>query len=86
VLRAYEEGEEFEWQEAERPGPAEMYPWSRWLNGETWELRQSRDYQAPTERFRRTAWEAARVRGKKLETRLLRDGGAERLVIRAYEA
>lgn len=86
VLRAYEEGEEFDWEEAARPGPAAMYPWDQWLNGEAWELRQGQDFQTPTERFRKTAWSAAHSQGKKIETRLLRDGGAERLVIRAFEA
>lgn len=86
VLRAYEEGEEFDWEEADRPGPIAIYPWEQWLNGEAWELRQGRDYETPTERFRKTAWSAAHSQGKKLKTRLVRDGGAERLVIRAYEA
>jgi hypothetical protein len=86
VIRAYEEGEEFYWQEADRPGPIAIYPWDRWLNGEAWELQRGRDYETPTERFRKTAWSAAHSKGKKLKTRLVRDGGAERLVIRAYEA
>ena len=85
MLRAYEEGEAFDWEEADRPGPIAIYPWDRWLNGEAWELREGRDYETPTERFRKTAWSAAHSQGKKIETRLVRDGGAERLVIRAYE-
>lgn len=84
LLRAYEEGEEFNWEEAARPGPAALYPWDEWLNGETWELRQGSDYPTPTERFRQTAWEAARTRGMKIATRLLRDGAGEGLAIRAY--
>lgn len=85
VLRAYEDGEEFEWEEADRPGPAALYPWDEWLDGEARELLKGTDYQTATERFRKTAWNAAHTQGKKIETRLLRDGAGEGLVIRAYE-
>jgi hypothetical protein len=86
VVRAFEDGEELDWEEADRPGPVAIYPWEQWLNGEAWELQQGTDYLTPTERFRKTAWSAAHSQGKKIETRLVRDGSAERLVIRAYEA
>lgn len=79
-----EELKEFTWEP--RPNPRNRkYPWEAWLNGEMWELRKGRDYQCTSESFRSAASYAADKKGKKIETRILRDAEGERVVIRAYE-
>jgi hypothetical protein len=57
------------------------YPWGDWLNGDPWELRKGEDYTAQSSTLRANAATQARRRGGRVRTRLLTDGGVERVVV-----
>lgn len=63
------------------------YDWDRWLDGAPWRLRKGEDYDIDTASMRAAVSRAAKARGKRVRTRLVRDeDGAEALVVQAYDA
>ncbi|MGN6257119.1 MAG: hypothetical protein ACTHN3_05115 [Solirubrobacterales bacterium] len=65
------------------PGKSK-YPWDEWFDGSPWLLRRGEDYSTNTESFRAIASRAAKVEGKQLRTRLVKDEGQDAIAIQAY--
>lgn len=63
-----------------RVGQGSRYPWDEWLDGGYWKLRQGEDFGAEPKNFTSSIFNAAKKRGKKVNTAV--DG--EYVVVRAY--
>lgn len=55
------------------------YPWEQWCDGSIWEIRQSEDYDVPTENMRVNLHERARQRVMKVRTEKFSDRNGEGL-------
>jgi hypothetical protein len=49
------------------------YPWSLWLNGAIWQLRQGIDFTVTPKSFQSAAFARAKAMGKKLQTTISGD-------------
>lgn len=58
----------FDWGRG-RGGRAPKYDWTRWLNGDIWQLRRGEDYDVSTENMRVTLHSKADQYGRKVRTR-----------------
>ena len=45
-----------------------MYPWDKWLDGQTWQITQGKDFKCNMPAFRSVAANTAHKRGGKLRT------------------
>jgi hypothetical protein len=54
-----------------RPGPEEKYPWSEWMDGQAWKIKQGEDFDTPTQSFVAALHTKAKAKGMKCKTRTL---------------
>jgi hypothetical protein len=63
------------------------HDWDKWLDGSPWLLRRGEDFEIGVASMRAAASRAARGRGLKIRTRLVRDDdGVEGLIIQAVRS
>lgn len=48
--------------------PTSIYPWDQWLDGQTWELIQGKDFKCAAKSFRKQAVKAAQKKQGKVRT------------------
>jgi hypothetical protein len=63
------------WPSKRRPC-SDPYPWSKWFDGQVWEIRQGVDYQTRSQDFRCHVLSAAKARGLKVKTAVIDNGAA----------
>lgn len=61
------------------------YDWDQWLDGGIWLLTKGEDFEIDIESMRAAASRAAKQAGKKVRTRVIKEGEADQLAIQAYE-